>query len=139
VVAAFPPSVMPRPVLVPHQHLRHIPPVSAVSVLRVLAAITAKRQTVTRIQTAATDLHRLDPEAATVVLPVERVAVQEVLAIPLAQMAASVRQARHRVAVVAADTRLAHLTTVVVVVLVQQVGSCSRIRQPAATGDGEYF
>ena len=70
-------------------------------------------------------------------LPVERVAVQEVLA-PRMVVADSEAQALRRVVVVEAVQRSAISTMVVVVVLVLVVGSCSRIRQPAATGDGEY-
>ena len=48
-------------------------------------------------------------------------------------------QAQHRAAAGAVVVHLVSLTTVAVVVLVQRVGSCSRIRQQqAADDDGEY-
>lgn len=84
-------------------------------------------------------MHRLEPEAATVELLVERVAVQAGLAIPQVQVAAPARQAQHRVAAAVEATQQDLSTTVAVVVLVQRVGSCSRILHLlAATGDGEY-
>ena len=47
-------------------------------------------------------------------------------------------QAQHLAAAVAAAVHSESLTTVAVVELVRRVGSCSHIRHPLATGDGDY-
>ena len=84
-------------------------------------------------------MHRLDLMVAPVVLLVELVAVLAEQGQQTASMTDSVLPARHRVVVVVVVRHSARLTTVAVAVLVQRVGSCSRILHLlVATGDGEF-
>jgi len=100
--------------------------------------MAGQQATATRTQRAAMVLTLVESMAAPVVLLVELVAVLAEQGQQTASMTDSVLPALHRVVVVVVVRHSARLTTVAVAVLVQRVGSCSRILPPAATGDGEY-